>query len=339
MLVETTSLVGSVDHVFATVFAQPVVETFVRSGPHVLRLVFTRKSLADEFLPSFLRDETRRLADLQIGFVTSADVDLSHLIPDPPSQYHSMARNECFALWQSGDRPMLYLLDRASQRALIWLAAELAPDWIASRPALPLMAAFSINTDWIALHAAAIGKNGKCLLLAGDGRAGKTTAAVSCAFAGWDYAGDDYVLINTADAKIEPLYCSARLRADIAPAFPGLLNAPVQISSSDGEPRYELRFGGERGYDRIKGGSLAALLLPRRRGAKHPEFAPARRIDAIAGLKTSMSLAMTHFHRDTREAMIRKLVTVIGLAPIFFVDTGQCPAKIPVAFAEFLDRL
>jgi len=33
------------------------------------------------------------------------------------------------------------------------------------------------------------------------------------------------------------------------------------------------------------------------------------------------------------------LATVIGLAPVFFVDTGQYPAAIPGAFAEFLDRL
>jgi hypothetical protein len=338
MAVEAALLIQSIDRVFATVFARPVVECFARSGPFLLRLVFARRSLADEFLPSFLRDEMGP-ADLQIGFLTSVDADLSHLIPHPPNEYRTIASDDCFAMWQPGDWPMLYLLDRKSNRALIWLAADAAPDWIASRPALPLMAAFSLGTKWIALHAAAIGQNGRILLLAGDGRAGKTTAALSCAYAGWDYAGDDYVLVNTANAAVEPLYCSARLRADMASAFADWLNAPAQISSSDGEPRYELRLGGERGRDRIKGGSLAAILLPRRRGAKRPEFAPARRIDAVAGLKTSMSLAMTHFHRDTREATIKKIVTVIGLAPVYFVDTGQCPANIPVAFAEFLDRL
>jgi hypothetical protein len=41
----------------------------VRSGPYLLRLCVARKSLADEFLPSFLRDEMG-LADLHIGFLT-----------------------------------------------------------------------------------------------------------------------------------------------------------------------------------------------------------------------------------------------------------------------------
>src|SRR5579863_4919583 len=192
-------LTQSLDRVFETVFALPAVESFARSGPYLLRLLFARKPLADEFLPSFLRDETG-LPDLQIGFLTSEAADLSHLVPNPPSEYRVIASDDCFAMWQPGDQPILYLLDRKSKRALIWLGADTAPDWIASRPALPIMSAFSLDTEWIALHAAAIGRNGRILLLAGDGRAGKTTAALSCAQAGWDYAGDDYVLANTVSA-------------------------------------------------------------------------------------------------------------------------------------------
>ena len=50
-------LTQSIDRVFETVFALPAVESFARSGPYLLRLLFARKPLADEFLPSFLRDE------------------------------------------------------------------------------------------------------------------------------------------------------------------------------------------------------------------------------------------------------------------------------------------
>jgi hypothetical protein len=37
--------------------------------------------------------------------------------------------------------------------------------------------------------------------------------------------------------------------------------------------------------------------------------------------------------------MIKKITTTLGLAPVFFVDTGQNPDAIPDAFAEFLDRV
>ena len=230
---------------------------------------------------------------------------------------------------------MLYLLDRRSNRALIWLPANAAPDWIASRPALPIMYAFSVGTPWIPLHAAAISQNGKTLLLAGEGRVGKTTAALACARAGWDYAGDDYVFTNVVNAKVEPLYCSARLRADMGPAFSDFMSTSPQISSSDGEPRYELRLAAQLSRDRICGGSLAAILLPRRRGGVLPEFSRARRLDAIGAMYTSMMLTQLGW----RESMIKKIATVVGLAPVSFVDTGQSPAAIPDAFAKFLHLL
>ena len=50
---------------------------------------------------------------------------------------------------------------------------------------------------------------------------------------------------NTTNAKVEPLYCSARLRADMGSAFADWVTAPARISTSDGEPGYELRLGRE----------------------------------------------------------------------------------------------
>jgi hypothetical protein len=329
-----TLLCAAVDRVFKRVLAPPAVEIFARSGSYRLRLCFARQSLAEEFVPSFIRDEPGT-PDLQIGFLTSEEVDLSHLIPQPTTQYRASALSDSFAVWQPGELPMLYLFDRKTNRSLIWLAAGAAPDWIASRPALPIMYAFSVDTPWIALHAAAVGLNGRTLLLVGEGRVGKTTAALACAGAGWDYAGDDYVYTNTINAKVEPLYCSARLRADMGPAFVHLLRGPAQVSSSDGESRYELRLEEQLGSGCIRGGSLAAILLPRRGGAMLPEFLPARRLDAVAALYTSMTLMQLGWP----ETMIKKATAMIGLAPVFFVDTGQQPSVIPNAFAKFLDQL
>lgn len=324
----------AIDRVFKQTFTPPAVEFFARSGSYTLRLCFARKALADEFLPSFLASDERAV-DLQIGFLTSEETDLSHLIPEPATEYRAVAREDCFAVWQPGILPMLYLLDRRTNRALIWLAAGQAPDWIASRPALPLMYAFCADKPWIAVHAAAVGRGGKVLLLAGEGRAGKTTAALSCARSGWDYAGDDYVYANTETGRIESLYCSARVRGDMASEFSELVSGSAGTSSSDGEVRHELRLTKQLGTERIKGGALAAMLLPRRRGAALPVFAPARRLDAISALYTSMMLTQLGW----ADVTIKKTATMVGLAPVFFVDTGQTPAAIPDAFAEFLDRL
>ena len=327
-------LLQAIDRVFEQRLAAPVVESFARSGSFLLRLCFSDKAIGEQFLPSFLRDEAGT-PDLQIGFVTGAEAELLPLVPYPPTEYRVVARDDCFAFWQPGDFPMLYLLNRKSKRSLVWLPTGAAPDWIASRPALPIMYAFSVRSPWIALHAAAVGLKDRILLLAGEGRVGKTTAALACARAGWTYAGDDYVYANTGSGKVEPLYCSARLRADMAKAFPDLAGAASSVSTSDGEARYELRLAGQLTREQFRGGSLAAILLPRRRGSASPQFSPARRMDAVSALYTSMTLTQLGWP----DVLINKAAMTVGLAPVFFVDTGQDPSAIPDAFAEFLGGL
>jgi len=324
---------GAIARVFDGWFAVPATEAFARSGSFLLRLCFARGKLAEEILPTFLPCEAGP-ADLQIGFLTGEEVDLSALVPHPSDDYHAMAREQFFAVWVPDDLPLLYLFDRRTNRALIWLAAGAAPVWFAGRPILPIMYAFSTDKPWLAIHAAAVGRDDRILLLAGPGRAGKTTAALSCARSGWDYAGDDYVFANTATGAIESLFCSARLREDMFGAFPDLVDESTNVSLSNGERRCELTLAGHFGPARIRGGALAAILLPRRNGAALPQFMPARRLDAVAALYTSMTGQM-----DWADTVMRKTTSLVGLAPVFFVDTGQTPEAIPEAFAAFLDRL
>jgi hypothetical protein len=238
-------------------------------------------------------------------------------------------------VWLPGPPPVLCLFDRASARGVVWLHAGSAPPWAVSRPALPILHAFTIDMPWIGTHGGAVGRYGRFLLLAGKGRAGKTTAALACARAGWDYAGDDYVFANSATGRIEPLYASARLRADMASSFPELIHAGVDLSDDHGEKKHELRLTRLFEREQFRGGSLVAILLPRRRGAAIPELAPARRSDAFSALVTNTTMELPGWPKTVGE----KLAGLVSLAPVFFVDTGEDPAAIPAAFSEYLDRL
>ena len=117
--------------------------------------------------------------------------------------------------------------------------------------------------------------------------------------------------------------------------FPSFVSSAAGVSASDGEQRHELRLATQLGRDRIKGGVLAAMLLPRRRGAALPIFSQARRLDAVSALYTSMTLSQLGWP----DTMVKKVTATVALAPVFFVDTGQHPEKIPDAFSELMDRL
>lgn len=303
-----------------------------RSGPFSLRLNFASPVLAQAFLPSFIRADPA-VADLEIAFTSNAHHDLSGLVPDSPDQSRVFADQDCYAVWQSGAQPVLFALDRRRRRGLVWLSAGEAPPWVRSRPALSLIHAFGVESPWTALHGGAVGREERFVLLAGKGHSGKTTAALACAQAGWHYAGDDFVLAHTASGRVEPLYCSARLRLDLVDSFQQFLGDGTVMSDVDGERRHELSLAALD--DRLRGGALAAIFLPRRRGAALPEFSAARRADAFAALMASTTIELPGWPNVTAE----KIAAVITLAPVFFVDTGTEPRAIPDAFARQLDRL
>lgn len=328
------SFSDAVDRVFGKTTSPAGVECFARSGSYLLQLSFASQSLVQAFLPSFVEAPPGE-ADLAIAFATAEDVDLAHIVPDPPSESRILEHRDRYALWHQGQFPVLYLLDRHSNRAVIWLSAGGAPAWLLSRPTLPIMHAFTIDTAWVGTHSGAVGHHGRFLLLAGKGRTGKTTASLACARAGWDYAGDDFVFTHTTSGRVEPLYSSARLRIDMAEQFGDLLHTSAEVSDDDGEVRHELRLGAHLSNGQIKGGTIAAILLPRRGDAAVPEFRPARRLDAFNALAMVTTTQLPGWSTRVSE----KLTALIGLAPVFFVDTGRDPAAIPDAFADFLARV
>lgn len=301
-----------------------------RAGPTSIRFQFSSSMLATAYAQSLL--PTKASPDLSVRVLTADDIDLSGLIPEPFEQGRSFSQGRYFSLWHADHRPVLYLLDREGACGLVWLASGAAPHWELSRPACPLINAFLDNTPWCTLHAAAVGRGDQMLLLAGPGRVGKSTAALSCALAGWNYAGDDYVIADTSTGWIEPLYSSARLRADMGPSFPEALRTSAGPSNDDGDPRYELRLAPHLAPSALRGGQLAAVLMPRRAGAQVPRFETALRSDAFHSLFKNSMLGAPSALRTAAT----KLSSLVAKAPAYFVDTGCDPEAIPTAFDLFL---
>jgi hypothetical protein len=314
---------------------KPAATADVKAGPLNVRIGFASSELANPYLRSLV-PATAGPTDPEFMVLTRDDIDLSGLVPDPADRGRSFVDDDYVAMWHADALPVLYLLDRRRRRGLVWLSRNEAPQWELSRPACPLIQASLLEQPWTAVHAGAVGRQGRVLLLAGPGRTGKTTAALACAAVGWDYAGDDYVLVHSRTGRVEPLYTSARLRFDMRDAFmPLLATASRGVSHDGGDSKHELALDGMLGGDRSRGGELAAILLPRRRGALVPEFTPARRADAFHALFLTTTLGGPAPLKVTSE----KLSALVGLAPTFFVDTGTMPAAIPDAFAAMMDRL
>lgn len=310
-------------------------EALVSSGNFGLRILYRDPALAQDYARSFLR-ATPFPDTFAITLVSARDIDLSALAPLPRDQGRAHFGDGLTAIWTAGERPILHVFDHVARRALVWLAEDAAPAWELSRPACPLINAAARDSAWTVAHGAAVGRAGRFLMLAGKGRAGKTTAALACACAGWDYSGDDYVFANSSGGEVLPLYSSARLRDDMSNRFPLLISRTLHGVSRDfGEARHELDLSRTLGADRICGGRIAAILLPRRQGAASVVFTSAPRAEAFSALFTTTSASAPGSLRIYAE----KLSALTARAPTWFVDTGPEPNAIPDAFERFLESV
>jgi hypothetical protein len=149
--------------------------------------------------------------------------------------------------------------------------------------------------------------------------------------AGWDYAGDDFVLLDPGRGTVAPMFSSARVRQtgirDLADIVAG---ATYAVSDDEGMDRYELRLP-----VRPMGGQVAAIILVRRTGSTPFQFRRVRNSEALTALVYhSMARAPGY-----AEEMVRKQLAAARMGPAFVVDTGTDPAAIPAGFQQFLEGL
>ena len=272
---------------------------------------------------------------VDIAVLTAEDADLWCLVPIPNTEGRARISAEYAATWHADAHPVLYLFDRQRGRGVVWLAAGDAPPWELGRPACPLVHFALLDTPWTTVHSAAVGCNGQFLMLAGAGNSGKSTAALACARAGWDYAGDDYVLADVEHGEVAPLYASARLRPAMQHAFADWVIRGERSMSTLPDPRHELALDQLLRPGQLRGGSVCALLLVRRQGAERPIFMPATRGEAFHALFLN-----TNYGAPGPLAVVaRKLAALVGHMPVFHVDTGIAPQAIPEAFERFMASL
>lgn len=304
-------------------------------GPIKGELRFASEAERAEWMSALIAPTGAEPAGFTAAFVTDPHA-FDWLLPNGRETSLFFDDERYSAYWQCAPINLLHLYDRGTRRGLTWTPTGRAPERIYSRPLLPILHAATLDTPWLPLHAAAIGRNGHFLALAGGPGVGKTTAAIACAAAGWQYAGDDFVLVNSDSLEVAPLYASARTRTT-APADLGALITETTVARTDteGDIRHELRFEGHEIGSRVAGGQIAAWLFPRRVGATSPQFQPARPRDGFGAL---MPVTTLHFPFG-RGPMNARILRALGHAPLYFVDTGTNPSAISPAFDRFIEEL
>jgi hypothetical protein len=268
-------------------------------------------------------------ANVRFAILTGDYKEFAGMVPEKSHEAHLSSDGEYYAYWKPGAERQITVFDRERKRGAIWYPEPIPPGAL-GQPCEPLVQAAIEPTGWVVAHCAAVGRNDRFLLLLGPGKSGKSTAALACARAGWQYAGDDLVLLNPSTGSVAPMFSSARVRQSGASEFRSLVDAAFMVSDEDGQPRYELRLQGQP-----TGGKVVALAGVRRRGSPQVTFVPGRPIDYLGALlRDSTSRAL-----GCSASMTPKLLAVAGMAPAFLLDTGTDPAQIPAGLGRMLESI
>lgn len=316
-------------------FESASIDATVKSGAFSIHLSLDRWASSQDVLLSFpeITSQSGQPTDFKAAILGGTRPP-QHVLPADTSKYALYEDKMYLVLWLPAPDDVLYVWNYESCTGVMWCTSKTMPPWLLSRPILPLIHAYATQTEWCPVHASAVGRDGKFLLMVGPGGAGKSTAALSCVAAGWQYAGDDFVLINPKRRLVAPLYASGRLRVGGPEQLAASLSRFIFAESNEGdEPRFEMRLGGREKETSVQGGVIERVLIPRRRGGPPFEIERARPVDAFASM-----IPYTRIYTPGRaEQLTKKLLAASGMLPAYFVDTGTDAMTIPAGLQSILD--
>ena len=156
------------------------------------------------------------------------------------------------------------------------------------------------------------------VLIGGISGSGKSTTAIACVEAGFDYAGDDYVL-----ASLDPrqtahcLYTTAKVAPGALARFPALASSLDEDASS--EEKAVLQLSRDRSDQIAASIPIVAAVLPRVRGSGPTELRPLSDAEAVLALGPSTILQLPHRSHDALELMTELLKQI----PSYRLELGK----------------
>ena len=241
------------------------------------------------------------------------------------------ANDDIYYLWLDEAGGYLNAIDRRRRRGLVWVThPERIASWHVARPLIHAIKGISFSTPWTPIHAAAAAWQGRAIVAVGQSGAGKTSIALASAMSGWNYLGDDAVLVRAGPATVARLYSSARVRPDMFEIFADAMAASLGTSDDAGELKAELDMR-RIGACREDSAPLAAIVLPERHGAPRPQLLPVSRSETVRRIILAARQSIQGDDRSTFD----KLGALVREVPCYRFDPG--PDRF--AAAEALARL
>jgi hypothetical protein len=260
-------------------------------------------------------------------------------MPPPPWIWGASVRNEVyvgdrFKVVYNGDSGSLIMYDSDARQAIFWIReAENTPYYETGAPLLPAMHWWLESKNCQLVHAGAIAAEDGGVLLVGKGGSGKSTTALACMVEGFEFASDDYCVLEPSDpVKVHSIYCSAKLAADSRDRFPGLAAAIHNPDTFTEKTLYLMR----RIFpEQIAANfNLRAILLPRVAGTRETTVRPVSPALALRALAPSTMFQLA----GAGGSVFHRLAAITRRMPCYEIAVGHDLGGIPVAIRALLQH-
>ena len=224
-------------------------------------------------------------------------------------------------------RDGLAVLDREQRRIIGWRrAASSVPAAEQGRPLDPLLGCWAVDSGMTAAHGALVARRGAGALLAGAAGAGKSTTALACAAAGYDYLSDDrFILARDAGGSFvaHSLYSTAQVLPSTLERFPQLPRAAAMLAQP-GAKRI-MALADTVGLSCISQARIQAILLPRVQGGRSA-------VRPASGARALLALAPSSLFQHVGgggAAGFERLADLAGSVPVWELELGPDLSVIP----------
>jgi hypothetical protein len=220
----------------------------------------------------------------------------------------------------------LSMLDRERNMALMWVRdAANIPYWVRGSPLRTILHWWMAGHGRQLLHSAAVALSPGGVLITGKSGSGKSTTALSCLEAGYEYIGDDYVIVRGGlDPYAYSMYNTVKLVPERLESFPHLakyIDNPQRLASEKA-----LIFFSEPASIRVASGApLKAIIVPQVTGRRDTALRKASAAAAIAAMAPSTIFA----HPRAGEAEFHFIAALARTLPTYILDCGTDLAQIP----------
>ncbi len=180
-----------------------------------------------------------------------------------------------------------------------------------------MFAQWAVGNELILLHSAAVGIDGKGVLVGGNGGRGKSTLAVSCLKNEFDFVSDDYVMI-TKKGKVNasPVYSTVGLNRD---SYDKLLKGEnvIYINEKNGKKLVDIS-----NYVISDELEIKAIILPTKTNLTEPEVVP---IDSGAILTKIIITTLNQLAFLHEQQMVKEIALRLNKLPSYEIKlTSDC---------------